>query len=159
VGVITPHRTHLTITKPRKGRPRPDPGCSATDDDEKLVFRVTIAMNRQSPTRTRAQNFRKLPITCSAGVKHVWEELKQVISDTWYNMLWTVSHNIACYSRYYQLIAIRRHAVMYSITMNKTHYILPTFLVTLCEMRTRSKSLFFRFFRTNLPTINQLQVI
>jgi hypothetical protein len=31
---ITPYRTHLTITKTRKGRPRPDPGCSATDDDD-----------------------------------------------------------------------------------------------------------------------------
>jgi hypothetical protein len=34
VGLITSHRTHLTITKTRKGRPRPDPGCSATDDDD-----------------------------------------------------------------------------------------------------------------------------
>jgi hypothetical protein len=34
VGLIAPHRTHLIITKTRKGRPRPDPGCSATDDDD-----------------------------------------------------------------------------------------------------------------------------
>jgi hypothetical protein len=34
VGLITSHRTHLTITKIRKGRPRPGQGCSATDDDE-----------------------------------------------------------------------------------------------------------------------------
>jgi hypothetical protein len=34
VGLITPHRTYLTITKTRKGRLRPDPGCSATDDDD-----------------------------------------------------------------------------------------------------------------------------
>jgi hypothetical protein len=34
VGLITPHRTYLTITKTCKGRPRPDPGCSATDDDD-----------------------------------------------------------------------------------------------------------------------------
>jgi hypothetical protein len=34
VGLITSHRTYLTFTKIRKGRPRPDPGCSATDDDD-----------------------------------------------------------------------------------------------------------------------------
>jgi hypothetical protein len=34
VGLITSHRTYRTITKTRKGRPRPDPGCSATDDDD-----------------------------------------------------------------------------------------------------------------------------
>jgi hypothetical protein len=34
MGLITPHRTYLTITKTRKGRPRPDQGCSATDDDD-----------------------------------------------------------------------------------------------------------------------------
>jgi hypothetical protein len=33
LGLITPHRTNLTITKTRKGRPKPDPGCSDTDDD------------------------------------------------------------------------------------------------------------------------------
>jgi hypothetical protein len=33
VGLITPHRTYLTVTNARKGRPRADPGCSATDDD------------------------------------------------------------------------------------------------------------------------------
>jgi hypothetical protein len=36
VGLITPHRTYLTITKTRKGRPRPDPGCSAIDDDDEV---------------------------------------------------------------------------------------------------------------------------
>jgi hypothetical protein len=34
VGLITPHRTYLTITKTHKGRPRPSLGCSATDDDD-----------------------------------------------------------------------------------------------------------------------------
>jgi hypothetical protein len=34
VGLITPHRAYLTITKIRKGRPRPDPGFIATDDDD-----------------------------------------------------------------------------------------------------------------------------
>jgi hypothetical protein len=38
VGLITPYRTYLTITKTRKGRPRPDPGCSATDDDDDTKF-------------------------------------------------------------------------------------------------------------------------
>jgi hypothetical protein len=38
VGLITPHRTYLTITKTRKGRPRPDPGFSATDDDDGCLF-------------------------------------------------------------------------------------------------------------------------
>jgi hypothetical protein len=37
VELITPHRTYLTITKTRKGTPRPDPGCSATDDDDKIT--------------------------------------------------------------------------------------------------------------------------
>jgi hypothetical protein len=37
VGLITSYRTHLTITKTRKGRPRPDPGCSATDDDDEDI--------------------------------------------------------------------------------------------------------------------------
>jgi hypothetical protein len=36
VGLITSHRTSLTIAKNRKGRPSPDPGCCATDDDVKL---------------------------------------------------------------------------------------------------------------------------
>jgi hypothetical protein len=35
VGLITPLRTYLTITKTRKGWPRPGPGCSATDDEYK----------------------------------------------------------------------------------------------------------------------------
>jgi hypothetical protein len=34
VGLITPNRTHLNITKTRKGRSRTGPGCSATDDDD-----------------------------------------------------------------------------------------------------------------------------
>jgi hypothetical protein len=34
MGLITPHRAYLTSTKTRKGRPGPDPGCSATDDDD-----------------------------------------------------------------------------------------------------------------------------
>jgi hypothetical protein len=34
VGLITPHHTYQTIMKTRKGRPRPDLGCSATDDDD-----------------------------------------------------------------------------------------------------------------------------
>jgi hypothetical protein len=34
VGLISSDRTYLTITKTIKGRPRPDPGCSATDDDD-----------------------------------------------------------------------------------------------------------------------------
>jgi hypothetical protein len=34
VGLITPHHIYLTITKTRKGRPRPDQGCSATDDND-----------------------------------------------------------------------------------------------------------------------------
>jgi hypothetical protein len=38
VGLITPHRTYLTITKTCKGKPRPDPGCSATDDDDDDSF-------------------------------------------------------------------------------------------------------------------------
>jgi hypothetical protein len=38
VGLITPHRTYLTITKARKGRPRPGPGCSVTDDDGVYVL-------------------------------------------------------------------------------------------------------------------------
>jgi hypothetical protein len=38
VRMITPHRTHLTITKTRKGRPRPDPGCSTTDDDDDYIY-------------------------------------------------------------------------------------------------------------------------
>jgi hypothetical protein len=33
VGLITSHRTYLTIMKTRKGRSRPNPGCSATNDD------------------------------------------------------------------------------------------------------------------------------
>jgi hypothetical protein len=37
VGLITSHRTHLTITKTRKGRPRPDPGCSATDECVSII--------------------------------------------------------------------------------------------------------------------------
>jgi hypothetical protein len=46
VGLITPHHTYLTITKTRKGRPRPDPGCSATDDDDCIgAFRVFIVIN------------------------------------------------------------------------------------------------------------------
>jgi hypothetical protein len=36
VGLKTSYPTYLTITKTRKGRPRPDPGCSATDDDENM---------------------------------------------------------------------------------------------------------------------------
>jgi hypothetical protein len=40
---ITPHRTYLTITKTRKGRPRPDLGCSAIDDDDdSIVAHQTI---------------------------------------------------------------------------------------------------------------------
>jgi hypothetical protein len=38
MGLITSHRTYLTIKKTRKGRPRPDPGCSATDDDDDGSF-------------------------------------------------------------------------------------------------------------------------
>jgi hypothetical protein len=34
VGLKTSHRTYLTITKTRKGRPRPDMGCDVTDDDD-----------------------------------------------------------------------------------------------------------------------------
>jgi hypothetical protein len=34
VGLITPHRTYLTVTKTRKGRQRRGPGCSATDNDD-----------------------------------------------------------------------------------------------------------------------------
>jgi hypothetical protein len=37
MGLITPHHTHLTITKTRKGRPRPDPGCSAAADDDDIM--------------------------------------------------------------------------------------------------------------------------
>jgi hypothetical protein len=38
MGLITSHRTYLTITKTRKGRPRPDPGCSATDDKRLIIL-------------------------------------------------------------------------------------------------------------------------
>jgi hypothetical protein len=34
VGLITSHLTYLTITKIRKGRPRPGLGCRATDSDD-----------------------------------------------------------------------------------------------------------------------------
>jgi hypothetical protein len=44
VGLITPYRTYLTITKTCKGRPRPDPGCSATDDDD--ISPVPIACGK-----------------------------------------------------------------------------------------------------------------
>jgi hypothetical protein len=37
VGLITSHRTCLTIMKTCKGRPRPDLGCSATDDSFKFI--------------------------------------------------------------------------------------------------------------------------
>jgi hypothetical protein len=40
VGLITSHRTYLTITKTRKGRARPDPGCSAIDDDYCIILRL-----------------------------------------------------------------------------------------------------------------------
>jgi hypothetical protein len=40
----TSHRTYLTIAKTRKGRPRPDPGCCATDDDELFGCLVTENM-------------------------------------------------------------------------------------------------------------------
>jgi hypothetical protein len=44
VGLITPHSTYLTITKPRKGRPRPDPGCSAIDDDDNNTDIMLVAV-------------------------------------------------------------------------------------------------------------------
>jgi hypothetical protein len=46
VGLIISHRTNLTITKTRKGRPRPDPGCRATDDDDDStrVHRVSMGV-------------------------------------------------------------------------------------------------------------------
>jgi hypothetical protein len=42
VGLITPHRTYLTVMKTRKGRPRPDLGCSATDDDDDYLWRTGL---------------------------------------------------------------------------------------------------------------------
>jgi hypothetical protein len=54
VGLITPHRTNLTITKTCKGRPRPDPGCSATDDDEEIIkYDFRIAYNGMYITKFR----------------------------------------------------------------------------------------------------------
>jgi hypothetical protein len=44
--LITSHRTYLTITKTRKGRPRPDPGCSATDDGLYFVKDANYAVLR-----------------------------------------------------------------------------------------------------------------
>jgi hypothetical protein len=55
VGLITPHRTYLTITKTHKGRPRPDPGCSATDDDDDLFIYLSPT-ERSSPMRLKQYN-------------------------------------------------------------------------------------------------------
>jgi hypothetical protein len=38
VGLIIPHRTYLTITKTRKGRPRLGVGCSTTDDERLYIM-------------------------------------------------------------------------------------------------------------------------
>jgi hypothetical protein len=47
MGLITPHRAFLTITKTRKGRPRPDPGCSATDDDDDFFLLWSKPISRR----------------------------------------------------------------------------------------------------------------
>jgi hypothetical protein len=45
MGLITPHRTYLTITKTSKGRP--DPGFSATDDDDPTQCLYTETLRRR----------------------------------------------------------------------------------------------------------------
>jgi uncharacterized protein YuzE len=61
VGLITSHRTYLTITKTLKGRPRPDPGCSATDND----------LKEREHLRDLSENGIIISISCEHGSKHL----------------------------------------------------------------------------------------
>jgi hypothetical protein len=48
VGLITPHCTYLTITETHNGRPRPGPGCSATDDDDVKSDKITSVLSTRN---------------------------------------------------------------------------------------------------------------
>jgi hypothetical protein len=48
VRLVTSHHTYLIITKTHKGRPRPGPGCSATDDYDESS--VTFLLRLLSPS-------------------------------------------------------------------------------------------------------------
>jgi hypothetical protein len=54
VGLITPHHTYLAIMKTCKGRPKPNPGCSATDDDDDELCRKEAQINENHGCLTNA---------------------------------------------------------------------------------------------------------